>query len=142
MAGGIRLRAPAFRRREIAQHVHFARGRLGVQLDARNDFHAEPHARIQRLGHAVHRIVIGQRDGAQTARVRLPHDRGRRQRSVRRRRVDVQIDAHGAMSAFLCQDLLELPDVLGLQRLVGFGVNAVQIAQHAHEQCARVEIGL
>jgi hypothetical protein len=66
-----------------------------AQLNAGNYANADRRTGVGRFGHAVDRIVIGQRDGGETDAPGFLHHVSRRARAVGRRGVNVQVDLGG-----------------------------------------------
>jgi hypothetical protein len=67
-----------------------------AQLHAWHDAQAERGACGLRLGHAGHRVVVGERERGELRRARCGDHRSRRQRTVGGRGVGVQVDEAGA----------------------------------------------
>ena len=63
-----------------------------AQLDARHDTNPEGVGGSDGLGNAVHRVVIGERDGGKTGCLRRRHYRRRRFGSIGGCRVGMQVD--------------------------------------------------
>lgn len=74
------------------EQVNFALIVGGAQLDTWHDTNPEGVRRSDRLGNAVHRVVIGERDGGEPRRLRRGNHRRRRFGTIGRCRVRVQVD--------------------------------------------------
>ena len=81
------------RMREVQpEHVNLLAVVDGTQLDAGDHAHAKSFARGLRCGHAVHRVVIGERDCTESRTMRSGDDIGGRDGAIGRGRVHVEID--------------------------------------------------
>ena len=81
----------------VAEDVQFARHRRalvdGGDLDGRDDAHARALARLDRLGDAADRVVVGQREQLDAGLGGALHDLGGRQGAVGVGRVGLQVEA-------------------------------------------------
>ena len=93
---------------EVAEDVNVAAVFDGGDLDPGDQAQAKPLARESPVGNARRRVVIRDGDRPQTGACRLGSERLRRQTTVRRRRVEMQID-HGSGGGLLAWLSARLP---------------------------------
>lgn len=77
---------------EIPQHMHLTPGSYGGELAPDDHPDAVPLAGGEGIGNAGQRVVIGERNGAETCRDGATHDALRRNAPVRGSRMNVQVD--------------------------------------------------